>query len=747
MWPTNQVYKDFATAQTRTPVPIVLVNSIEIDIISIEFKEPRETFVGGFSSKYIVLEVDRDAYVGTYYGAEIEPYIQFKGDLTKVPIGKFYVDKEDVEFDEVQKKYTITAYDSAIKFDKQYEPMKWPMKGKEFISEICQSVGVEFHSASIPNIPFYEKSLRGINVNEKELISYRQVINEFARLNFCSVHINRLGQLEFKNVFMNQISETITGYDYKDLKLDKEVKPFNSLVYEQKDINDPVFIKNQESIYEFGLTELKMTDNIFVDVMDRNQQQVYVNEMFQFVSGFTYHKFESNQIMRPDYDGCDLIEYEDMDGNRFKTILTNISWSWVNGGLQGSMDCPQLPETITKYELAGERQDLLNMGIDVDRANKKITSLIQDVGDRADKETSLTQDVDSINIKVNSLDVGSNLIPNLNALLPMVDESHTGWKFDDKPIFEVEEDLRSLSKHKKVFNHKGTAETSKAFIVPDSVYSYRMKRLALQLEISTSEKVVTEKNQGTLKVYVKEFNSEEVLIKSTPFYLEGKNIIETITFQPIAETSYVSLLFENNNDFPFAITEEMFTRGNPAKWEEDSEDLKLWSQAQFNIQNDRITNTVEQVNIFNDDLTERIQGAEDQLSEQEGQIQDVSKEAAAEVTKVRTELLSSLEQTAEQQELVFRRIESVQDGQEERLNEMATFYRYDIDGAIVGREGDPMQFYFSNDEASFRNNGERISYWRGKKFYVEELEVLASIIIGQHLIESEGNNTKVRSVN
>ncbi|UPU39350.1 hypothetical protein MX850_00610 [Erysipelothrix sp. Poltava] len=81
---------------------------LKLTSLGLEFKEPRETFIGGFAAKYIVLQIDRDAYLGELIGAEIEPFIQFKGDETRVPIGKFYADKEDVEFDEVKKKYTIT---------------------------------------------------------------------------------------------------------------------------------------------------------------------------------------------------------------------------------------------------------------------------------------------------------------------------------------------------------------------------------------------------------------------------------------------------------------------------------------------------------------------------------------------------------------------------------------------------------------------------------------------------------------
>lgn len=109
-----------------------------------------------------------------------------------------------------------------------------------------------------------------------------------------------------------------------------------------------------------------------------------------------------------------------------------------------------------------------------------------------------------------------------------------------------------------------------------------------------------------------------------------------------------------------------------------------------------------------------------------------------------TQLL--VDATSEQWNLEFSRVEGIVEDNEVSLDELRTYYRYTAEEAIIGKSGDPMQFYFSNDEAGYRENGERISYWKGRKFYVQDLHVLSSIIIGEHIVESEGSNTKVRSV-
>lgn len=113
---------------------------------------------------------------------------------------------------------------------------------------------------------------------------------------------------------------------------------------------------------------------------------------------------------------------------------------------------------------------------------------------------------------------------------------------------------------------------------------------------------------------------------------------------------------------------------------------------------------------------------------------------------IRSETSSLITQRDDIYSQEFTRIETITNGTEVSLNELKTYYRYTANEAIVGKSGDPMQFYFSNNEAGYRENGQRISYWKGRKFFVQDLHVLASIIIGEHVVESQGGNTIVRSV-
>lgn len=244
---------------------------------------------------------------------------------------------------------------------------------------------IEGNDINMPQL-FDDYVFNQININEKEVISYRQMISEYAALNLATAHIDRYNRLKFKSVFSSTSVATISGHDYIELKLDKSVKPINSLVYEQGDVEDPIIHKNDVSIEKYGLVELKVDSNRYIELVERDSKieiirSIYTLLMTNSLEGFEYHPFESTQFIRPDLDACDLIEVADKVGTKkYISILENVNWEW-NGGLKGSNQCNILPETLTDYTLSGEHQDYVNLGIKVNRNTLEISSVNRIVSD------------------------------------------------------------------------------------------------------------------------------------------------------------------------------------------------------------------------------------------------------------------------------------------------------------------------------------------------------------------------------
>lgn len=189
----------------------------------------------------------------------------------------------------------------------------------------------------------------------------------------------------------------------------------------------------------------------------------------------------------------------------------------------------------------------------------------------------------SIKMLVENLSEG-NLILNLNARLDIVNNTYPYYYFNQNglqtvfqtiqqtrhagsPIFVVVPDKNSVSGFSKEYRYKGKAlATEYAYIVPDTIYSYRCKRT---------------KGSTPMDVYVVEYDGDKKQIKRTKFTLDGQNMIESFSFTPAQMTMWVRLEFYNNIEEPFNIAEEMFVRGEPVKWSEDANEVRFYSKSLF----------------------------------------------------------------------------------------------------------------------------------------------------------------------
>lgn len=214
-------------------------------------------------------------------------------------------------------------------------------------------------------------------------------------------------------------------------------------------------------------------------------------------------------------------------------------------------------------------------------------------------------------------------------------------------------------------------------------------------------------------------------------------------------------------------TENAFKKFSPSRLTNIKVD-KIKQEIDLTIKNvDENSEDIRQIKLDNKGITLKVEDIESEIDDNKNKIESVEKTTKENTSKIslnslgiqqeindrtlmgeriiqETNLLVDAKST--QWGLEFTRLETGASETEASLQELKAYYRYTAEEALIGKSGDPMQFYFSNDEAGFRENGDRLSYWKGKKFYVQDLHVLSSIIIGQHLVESKGDVTIFRSV-
>lgn len=387
MYITSTEFKELATSDRRVDKAYVVIDGVTYDdspdgrLDSIKFEYKSDSFIGGFNAASVVVDLYYEGLSDlNWIGKEIEVHAGFDG-AEFVPIGTFLIpnDEDAVSTDDGAQVVTLTAYDFAIDFDFQYTQVSLPATGRQIMTEVANRNGVDLDPNS-PPLLFDDFVFTEINVNVNEIFSDRELVNQYAALNLSVATINRETQLTFKSVFEHTTPHlSVDGNNYQDIKVEAEEGPINSLVYEQGDVDDPVWVKDETSIDAFGLTEAKIKENVFISLMDRTAQQTIINLLFTVINGYTYTPFEIDGYdARPDLDPFDLIEVLDTSDVPHIAPIMNISWEYA-GSLDGSLSSEVLPETLTDYSLSGTEQDLLNMGIKVNRIDKRITLEINDI--------------------------------------------------------------------------------------------------------------------------------------------------------------------------------------------------------------------------------------------------------------------------------------------------------------------------------------------------------------------------------
>lgn len=100
------------------------------------------------------------------------------------------------------------------------------------------------------------------------------------------------------------------------------------------------------------------------------------------------------------------------------------------------------------------------------------------------------------------------------------------------------------------------------------------------------------------------------------------------------------------------------------------------------------------------------------------------------------ELSSRIQQTDEDLQLTFERTTAQTErlGEETRSNfeKILTYYRFDEDGAIIGKADSPFETRVDNEELGFYQNGQRVAYVSNQRMYNTDVEVNNALTIGNN---------------
>lgn len=181
--------------------------------------------------------------------------------------------------------------------------------------------------------------------------------------------------------------------------MEKNIGPINSIVLARAGESDKIYKKDQNSIESNGLCELMISENQFMNFNDRVD---YLQELSDKLFGVEYYlnDFVSTGIMY--YDLLDMYNIE-IFGKTYNCLMLNDEQD-ITQGLEENIHTDRPEKSETDYKKADTTDRKINQTyLIVDKQNKKIEGVINQIGDRTDKTTTITADIDGLNSKVSTI--------------------------------------------------------------------------------------------------------------------------------------------------------------------------------------------------------------------------------------------------------------------------------------------------------------------------------------------------------
>ena len=163
--------------------------------------------------------------------------------------------------------------------------------------------------------------------------------------------------------------------------------------------SDKIYKKDQNSIELNGLCELMIKENQFMNFNDRVD---YLQELSDKLFGVEYYlnDFVSTGIMY--YDLLDMYNIE-IFGKTYNCLMLNDEQN-ITQGLEENIHTDRPEASETDYKKADKTDRKINQtNLIVDKQNQKIEGVINQIGDRTDKTTTITADIDGLASKVSTI--------------------------------------------------------------------------------------------------------------------------------------------------------------------------------------------------------------------------------------------------------------------------------------------------------------------------------------------------------
>ena len=346
-----------------------ILTSEEINSITLSYE--------GAILKSVMKKLDIDINYDIPKGTEINYKfgVKVNGTYEYLNFGNYIVFSSEKQEDSGS--YKIVCYDKMLNAMILNTDLgiTYPITIRNYIKAVCSKIGLVFKNES-ETFANYDK------VIDKELYlgldyTFRDILDELAQVTASTICIDNQDRLEVRYI-PNTSVDTIDEEYLKDVNVNfgQKYGPINSIVLSRGEA-DNVYLKDEQSVNDNGLCEVKIKDN---QIMNWNDRSNYLPDILDRLGGLVYYlnDFASTGITYLEL--CDRYNVF-IDNKEYSCVMLNDEIN-ITQGLVENVYAEMPEETKTDYTKADKTDRKINqVSIIVDKQQQEIQALSKKVQD------------------------------------------------------------------------------------------------------------------------------------------------------------------------------------------------------------------------------------------------------------------------------------------------------------------------------------------------------------------------------
>ena len=351
-----------------------------------------------------------ELYVGVKLSDESYEYI---------PYGKFVITEySDTKSNNI---YKIIAYDYMSKLNSNFTDNtsfnpQYPITLKNFKEQLLTYLGIEYETQTLPNdnfaIDFQNSEEANLALNG---FTNRALLGRIAELQGCFVKVNRNNKIQFYRIKdYTEDYEDETKYAEipaqamnSSLEINKRYGPINIVSLTMSNVKgenvvSPMDEYARNSISTYGETEIEIKDNPFT--YTQALREAAMEELYPAIRGFRYIPTKFNYKAYMYLDSLDLIKVYDVNSEEYVNSVVLNQTIKIPATRQSSMENTALTKTqVSNKYYSKSEQEGKHTEFEVNKAKQEIKSIVSQIGDRSQKTSTITQDIDKIESEISEI--------------------------------------------------------------------------------------------------------------------------------------------------------------------------------------------------------------------------------------------------------------------------------------------------------------------------------------------------------